>query len=75
VYREKNNKKNKVFNWEINEQTLRVYYDSENYRFVERNSQNSFQSQSSEKIFVSNKTEKIDFYNSSGDLTRSVKIK
>ncbi len=75
VYKEKLNNKNNVFKWNENEQKSRIYFDSNNFRLIERNSQNSFQSQSSEKIFLSGEAERIDFFNNNGNLTRYIKIK
>jgi len=75
VYRKVGNNKNKIISWEIGEQSCKMYFDSNNYRFIEKNTQNSFQSQSSEKVLLTSKVEKLDFFNQKGNLTRSINLK
>ena len=66
--------KTKTLEWMNGEVKCKIYFNLNNYRLLERNTQNTFQSQSTEKIILNKNVTRVDFSNKSGLQVRSIKI-
>ena len=74
VFSENKESINKALQWMDGEVKCKIYFDLNNFRLLERNTQNTFQSQSTEKIILNQNVTRVDFFNKSGLQVRSIKI-